>query len=324
MMTKIIRYLPVRLTFFLAIIISGVLALPTVCIASEYTHNSPAFSVAFPDNWNIVPSIYTNQILFAEDPSGLPEIHIFVDDLQAGENLKNAGKRYEEAMRRFSNDVTVLSDKEITLTNGTPACEAVYRWMWAGTMPLNSLVLMAIRNNKQITIAIHTKAEIGELEKKIAKSLKVAGEKTFVSESPSFSVTYPDNYKKLEFVSPNQVLRAQCSLGTIDASISDAPENAKLEDSGKRYADAMNTWPVASNVKLFSSEQIKLKDGSPAAMNVIEWNWKALPMKTLSLTTYKDNKEVTLSVHSWYMGFKGWGTDYETEAKEILNSMELK
>ena len=325
-MIKFNRSLPTACLLILTVLISGILVLPSVTFASEYTHNSPAFSVTFPDNWNIMPSIYKNQILYVQEPGPgtRPQLHISVGDLPEGANLANAGKRYAEGLKLFSKEITIISDEEIKLENGTPARKSVLKWNWGGVAPLNSLVVTAIRNNKEISIEIHAPGELGEVENNIASSLWVAGEKTFVNKEPSFSVTYPDNYKHAGFVNENQVLRARGGLGTIESTITDLLENQKLEDSGKAYENAMKVLPVASDVKLYSSEQIKLKDGTPAARNVLEWKWNTLPMKTLSLTTFKDNKSITLSVHSWYMGFKDWGTDYEAEANGILNSMSLK
>lgn len=323
-MTKLSIRQSITYLLILTILGVGIMVLPTTTVASEYTHNSPAFKVSFPDNWNIMPSIYEDQILFVQDPSGNPQLHLSVSDISAGDNLANACERYQEALKVFGPTVTIISDKEIKLQNGTPACESIFKWNWGGVAPLNSLVVMAIRNNKQITIGIHTPSELGEVVKEIASSVWVAGEKIFDRKAPSYSVTYPENYKPLPFVSENQVLRVRCGLGTLESTIVDLPENAKLEDSGKVYENAMKSLPVASEVRLFSSKQTKLKDGAPAALNALEWKWNTLPIRTLSLTTYKDNKAITTSVHSWYMGIKGWGSDYETEAKTILDSMEIK
>jgi hypothetical protein len=312
--------------FYLSAIILmfGIMFLPTLIFASSFSHHSPAFTVTYPDGWNTGTCIYPYQILNAVDPSGNTLLHVNVVDLPEDAKLDDAGKRLVSVLKNIGTDVTAISDKEIQLKDGTPARECVVKWKWGGIVPFNTISVMAIKGKKQIGVGVHTPREIGEVEKEIGHSLTLVGQKTYSNKEPNFCVSYPENCQPRPFMSEREVLRVQGQFGSIVATISDIPDNAELMESGTNFVNVLKTVPVALDVKLCSSEQTELVDGTPAAMNAIEWKLNVVPIKTLALTVFKDKKAITVWVDSWLMGMKDWGSDVEAEAKEILYSLSFK
>ena len=311
--------------FALTACFMGLILFPNLTSAAKYMHNSPSFTVTYPDGYNIKTNIYDNQILWAADPTGTPELHVSVGDIPEGaENSEDMAKVYSEGLNAVGTDAQIISSKQIILKNNQAAQEGLFKWKYAGQWPMESLVVFAIRNNKVITIGAHTNKEIGEVEINMAHSLELAGNIAYDNQAPAFSVTYPDHYKPQAFQDPSEVLRVRCSGRNLVVYVGDAGENQKIEDTGNAYINALKSSPVASDVKLVSSEPATLKDQSAARMHAVEWKWNALPMKSLVLSTYKDNRSITAAVHSWVMGVQGWDCSMGDEAKEILSSFQFK
>ena len=123
--------------------------------------------------------------------------------------------------------------------------------------------------------------------------------KEYVHRSPAFRVSYPKHYK---IVNPelNEVFRARHPAGflILSVSIDDKPHNIPLKDIGEKFY-LPEFKKVDTEAKISTNIQSKLHDGTPAYEAQFDWltseNW---PIKTLILSTYRDDKLIYTAVHS--------------------------
>jgi CubicO group peptidase (beta-lactamase class C family) len=117
--------------------------------------------------------------------------------------------------------------------------------------------------------------------------------------SPKFMFEYPPGSKKQPTVNPFQVLRMKTPDEVhFEASVIDIPENLKLENFGPTiYADFIKR--TGSDVEVLANKEMTLKCGTRAYRTDIKWVWNNyIPLTTLVVSAYKDNKCVYLATHS--------------------------
>ena len=129
-----------------------------------------------------------------------------------------------------------------------------------------------------------------ELPSLFGKELRY-GRKVYTHPSPAFSISYPKHYKIAK--PENEVLLVKNPMGStprLGVYVENKPQDIQLYDIGQRYFynyfGKHNT-----NVKLVSSTQTVLNDGTPANEIlfdiVVNEHWL---LKTMILSTYRDDK----------------------------------
>jgi hypothetical protein len=126
------------------------------------------------------------------------------------------------------------------------------------------------------------------------------GRKEYVHHSPTFRISYPKHY---EVVKPelNEVFRANNSIDKVpilSVSVTDKPQGIPLQDIGEKFYTP-ELKKSGNSIKIISNTQTKLNDGIPA--NEVQFDWVTtdnFPVKTLLLSTYRDNKLIYAAVHS--------------------------
>ena len=125
------------------------------------------------------------------------------------------------------------------------------------------------------------------------------GRKEFAHNSPAFRVSYPKHY---EVVRPelNEVFRAKHPAGglVLTVSVDDRGPNIPLKDIGEKlYLPELKK--IDAEAEITTNIQSKLHDGTPA--NEVQFDWVSTdiwPMKTLVLSTYRDDWLIYAAVHS--------------------------
>ena len=141
-----------------------------------------------------------------------------------------------------------------------------------------------------------------EIPSLFGKKVKYS-KKKYVHRSPAFRISYPKHYKVVESKPElNEVFRVKCSFGgapILSVSIDDKPQDIPLTDIGEKFY-LPELRKLVAKVKMISNTQTKLNDGTPASEVqfdlVTKDNW---PLKTLILSTYRDDKLIYAAVHSW-------------------------
>jgi len=149
------------------LILAGVLAAtvalsPSAAVAKEYKYSGPpAFTVTYPGTYAQDPE-NPNKVLYRTKLEGtLPIMEINCIDPKGADGvtvvtMANAAKEYAKKIEKSQQtQVTVASEKQITLKDGTPAVEAVCTWLYQGFLNLQSSVVTTIKDGKWVYVVIH-------------------------------------------------------------------------------------------------------------------------------------------------------------------------
>ena len=129
-----------------------------------------------------------------------------------------------------------------------------------------------------------------ELPSLFGKELRY-GRKVYTHPSPAFSISYPKHYKVTE--PENEVLLVKNPMGStprLGVYVENKPQDIQLYDIGQRYFYNL-LGKHSTNIKLVSSTQTVLSDGTPANEIlfdvVVNEHWF---LKTMILSTYRGDK----------------------------------
>ena len=231
---------------------------------------------------------------------------------QVGENrqpcewYKGGCLRYQiaENMLRENRSVSVEYFREIL--EATHQNTLGVRTLYSNIYDLkNGLIYLYYLHNYDNEIIIDLKEELKkgshyyEIPTLFGKKVPY-GRKEYVHHSPTFRISYPKHY---EVVKPelNEVFRAQPSFASVpvlSVSIADKPQDVPLQDVGEKFYTP-ELKKSGTSVKIISNTQTKLNDGTPA--NEVQFDWVTtnnIPVKTLFLATYRDDKLIYAAVHS--------------------------
>ncbi|MCJ7546282.1 MAG: hypothetical protein MUP30_05590 [Deltaproteobacteria bacterium] len=144
------------------LILAGVVAVtvtlaPSAALAKEFSYSgSPAFTVTYPDTWAQKPQNPDKTIFFeAELAGGLPNVEIGGFAAPAGTTLANVGAVHKKNIaRRFETSVTITSDKQATLKDGTPCNEVILTWMYRGWLALQTNIVSTIKDGKVVYVSV--------------------------------------------------------------------------------------------------------------------------------------------------------------------------
>lgn len=122
--------------------------------AGIYKNDQYGFSVQYPSHYKPQPLI-NDEVFRAANPNEwlVPVITANVGDPESGMKLESAAfiasaKRDNAGSKRFK----VLSEKGVTLNDGTPGLALTYKWTWTdGMTKLQTATLWAIKGGKSIS-----------------------------------------------------------------------------------------------------------------------------------------------------------------------------
>ena len=122
----------------------------------QFTYTgSPAFVIEYPDNCGN-DILLPDQVLRVQAPAGSLSFEISVLDVpKEGAKLEDQGKNYVKAIESFGTDFKILSQKPAKLKDGTPAQETSIEWKFQGSMPVLSLVVVVMKDNKVVSLGGH-------------------------------------------------------------------------------------------------------------------------------------------------------------------------
>jgi len=144
--------------------------------------------------------------------------------------------------------------------------------------------------------------------------------KTYKHKSPAFSISYPKDWTQVTPV-PTPVLKQvflALAVPNYGLSISTSRKSTGmvLENTSKKLIRYLNT--IAKDIRLISSQQTKLRDGTPAYETVIEYlRMGVQKSKILCITVFSDDKVIRVIVSSG-------AYCYSDDLKKIAYSLELK
>jgi hypothetical protein len=120
-----------------------------------YRTASPAFTFEYPKGSTKRPLEIPDQIMTMETPDGVI-FQASVAAIPPGLKLADVGpKALAAAYRNVGSDVQVISNKEITLKDGTTAYKTRINWLFQGSFPLKTLAVSAFRGGKWVFLTAH-------------------------------------------------------------------------------------------------------------------------------------------------------------------------
>ena len=128
-----------------------------------FKNNTPVFSIAYPESFielkpNPMNYPVNKPVLVATRDPGI-DLLIFAfksstNDRPLNETVQNIAKRIEEIAR----EVNIISNKPITLRDGTPAYESVIEFKFLGINKVKSMHLSVLKDEHLIVINIYARA----------------------------------------------------------------------------------------------------------------------------------------------------------------------
>ena len=116
---------------------------------------SPAFKFEYPSGSRKKTTEAPNQIMAMENPAGVV-FQASVADIPEGIKVADVGPRaLAVALENVGSNVKVISNKEITLKDGTKAYRTDIEWLFQGSFSLTTLVVSAFKNGKWVFLTAH-------------------------------------------------------------------------------------------------------------------------------------------------------------------------
>jgi hypothetical protein len=188
----------------------------------SYVHGWPAFTVSYPKDWAVQPTMPLESFRAAAVRQGLPPgPTLTVTSFVWFAPLSDMSLFFRGGVAMGGGkDFDILYDRPTKLADGTPAQEQEIEWTLVNGPKINSFLLGAKKDDTWIIVAIHSdQGKIGDDLKRITYSLKLMAAR----EKP---VRVPDDIRAfLDRVAINLVSR---DLGKIMADYSDSFHNTGL------------------------------------------------------------------------------------------------
>jgi len=137
-----------------------------------FTNESPAFSLTYPENFIELKPNPINKQVFVATTTGC-DIIIRIYKVSPKRRLETATKKIVTILKRTVKDLKVISDKPITLRDGTPAYESIIEYKIGGNSKVKSINISVFKNEKWIRTSLYTGAKyFNENFKKILDTLE--------------------------------------------------------------------------------------------------------------------------------------------------------
>ena len=217
--------------------------------------------------------------------------------------------RYKKAEKMLaqSNTVTVDHFRDILKATHRGPYNMIARTLYSNIYDLKKgLVYLYYLHNfdKEVVLDLSEELKKGrhyyELPSLFGKELTY-DRKVYTHSSPAFSISYPKHYK-VTAPAQDEVLRAKypiSSMPLFGVVVKDKPQDIRLQDIGERlYTSEFKK--IGSSVKLVSSTQTTLRDGTPA--NEVQFDWVLndyWPVKTMIVSAYRGGKLIFAAVTSF-------------------------
>ena len=123
--------------------------------AAEYVNTEYGFSVKYPEDWKEVSGEgWPKALFYAAAPGQVPILGVGVQDVE------HEAATFADVLTALSqaageSGIEIVSETETTLSDGTPATEAVVKWTVQG-FPGDTFALGAIKDNRWIIVTITT------------------------------------------------------------------------------------------------------------------------------------------------------------------------
>ncbi len=139
----------------------------------EYKTDSLTFSISYPSYLiQINPPPNIPQV-FAASREFLQNLHVFVADIPPNLRLEDTSQTFANLLIPFGKDIKIVSDKQITLQDGTVAQEAEITYKQLNAVSTASHHVSVIKDNKWIRVSTFAHPSFHNEElKKIGLSLK--------------------------------------------------------------------------------------------------------------------------------------------------------
>lgn len=132
----------------------------------EYVNEEYGFSIKYPEGYveeePIEPGCVFKAISLARPPAPLPEVEVFIDDVEEDTTLADLRELTRAGLETSwgGTDIEFVSEKETTLADGTtPTHELVVEWSVAGSPRLKTLILSVIKENKWFSVVLTDMAD---------------------------------------------------------------------------------------------------------------------------------------------------------------------
>jgi hypothetical protein len=163
------------ITFFAiaALILLSACATGSKC--GYFVNKSPEYNVTYPEDWISADLTNETEVLRVKDAKGLPVLTSNVRTLPEGYALaKDAPEALIDALKLLGGDqLKIVSKKDVTLVDGTPAYESIVQWNHPMLPGLISMSLATIKGDKVISVTLTTKGMPTEEQKKIPYTLRL-------------------------------------------------------------------------------------------------------------------------------------------------------
>jgi len=205
--------------------------------------------------------------------------------------------RYKRAQRMLAESDTATVAHFRDILKATHRDNVIARTLYSNIYDLkNGLVYLYYLHDFDNEVIFDLSEELKkgrhyfELPSLFGKELRY-GRKVYTHPSPAFSISYPKHYKVTE--PENEVLLVKNPMGSIPrlgVYVENKPQDIQLYDIGQRYFYNL-LGKHSTNIKLVSSTQTVLSDGTPANEIlfdvVVNEHWF---LKTMILSTYRGDK----------------------------------
>ena len=120
-----------------------------------YTHSSPNFNISYPKHYKVVKPA-SNEVLLVKNPlSSTPQLGVYVENKPNDIQLEDIGQEYfYSRTKKYSTSIKLVSSKQTSLNDGTPAVEILFDRVVNEYWPLKTLILSTYRGDKLIFAAI--------------------------------------------------------------------------------------------------------------------------------------------------------------------------
>ncbi len=139
----------------------------------EYSSDLITFSISYPDYLvEMLPIPNTTQVFLATEEF-CKDLLVHVSEIDSNMRLEDTGQIIATILTEAGKEITILSDKQITLEDGTDAFETKIEFKRLGHLKILSHHISVIKDNSWIRVSVYTLPSFfSEDLKKIGRSLK--------------------------------------------------------------------------------------------------------------------------------------------------------